>query len=665
MERLEPLLALIAQHPGWAIAFIGFASFFDALLLLGFLMPSYLLLLGIGALISIDALPLWPALVAASAGAAAGDLLNYWLGRRYLERWVAHPRMTRFADSVARTRAFFQRRGVLTLIVARIIGPTRPIGPMIAGAAEMPLLRFGLVLAISCPLWSALYVLPGVAIGASLQLAAEVGTRLALLLLATIVLAAGLFWLASIVVRLCGFRAERWLQALLAWSARHRRLGWLPRWLADPRYPETPALLMVAVLLLALAWVGLLASWGLARDTPMGVDALVHRQLTSLHTPWGLEIARWVGHLGDTPVMLASAAAAVITLAALGRGRAAAHAVAALAFGGAIALGLAQGLRIGAPVDYYTGVAGRSYGGAELVLTCVVYGLLPLLLARPRDADRNLIYYRLAVTFPGLIAAAQLYLGQQWLSIALGALGIGGLWMLALGIGYRRHRIQPVPARRFLPPVALSFAVAVVVLEPAPLPMADRPAPAPLSTAQWWAEDWKRLPLARREGGGSGEPLVLQWRAEAEDRDAALRASGWTIAPPLTASSALRTLAASTPAAALPVPPQPLGLQAPQAMFQRPARAAGARIVLRLWRAPATADGTPLWLGSLSRLGERRVLGLLRLPYTEAVALPPDDWLSGIPDTRRRRIPAQRIPRDSRGPDPGLLLLQTPDASRP
>lgn len=665
METLEPLLEAIARYPGWAIAFIAFASFFDALLLLGFLVPSYLLLLGIGALISIDALPLWPTLIAATVGAAAGDALNYWLGRRYLDRWVAHPRMTRFADSVARTRAFFRRRGALALIVARIVGPTRPIGPMIAGAANMPLLRFGLVLAVSCPLWATLYILPGVALGASLQLAAEVGTRLVLLLLGTIVLAAGLFWLANVVVRLCGFHAERWLHDLLAWSARHRRLGWLPRWLADPRYPETPALLLIALLLLALGWLGLLASWGATRDMPLAVDALIHRQMTALHTPWGLEIARWIAHLGDAPVMLASATAAIITLTALRRGRAAAHAVAALAFGGAIALGLAQGLRVGAPVDYYTGVTARSYGGADLVLTCVVYGLLPLLLARPHGADRNLIYYRLAVTIPGLIVAAQLYLGQQWLSIAAGALGLGVLWMLTLGIGYRRHRIQPVPARRFLPPIAMSFVVAVVVLEPAPLPLPDRKVSEPLTTEQWWAEAWQRLPLARQEGRGSGEPLVLQWRAEAEVRDAALRAAGWSTAPAFAPDSALRTLAASTPTGVLPVPPQPLGLQAPQAMFQHPARTPGTRIILRLWRAPATVDGTPLWLGSLSRLGERRVLGLLRLPYTEAVALPPDDWMAGIPDTRRRWIAAERIPRDSRGPDPGLLLLQTPDASRP
>ena len=654
MERLEPLLALIAQHPGWAVGFVAFASFFDTLLLIGFLMPSYLLLLGIGALISIEALPLWPTLFAATAGAAAGDALNYWLGRRYLERWVAHPRMTRLADSVAHTRAFFRRRGALALIVARIVGPTRPLGPMIAGAAHMPLLRFAAILAVSCPLWTAVYVLPGVAIGASLQLAAEVGTRLVLLLVGAIVLALGLYWLASVLARLGGFYAERWLQGLLAWSAHHRRLGWLPRWLADPRYPETPALLIVAVLLLALAWLGLLAGWGLARDVPPGVDLLTYRQLTALHTPWGLEIARWVAHLGDTPVMLVCAAAAIITLAALGRGRAAAHALAALGFGGIIALSLTQGLRIGAPVDGYAGAAARGYRGADLILTCVVYGLLPLLLARPHEADRNLLYYRLAVTLPGLIAAAQLYLGQQWLSIAAGALAVGALWMLTLGIGYRRHRIQPVPARRFLPPMLLSFAAAVVVLEPAPLPTPATDTPRPMTAEQWWAEGWRQLPLARREGGG--EPLVLQWRAELGARDAALLADR---------RGALRTLAASTPAAELPVPPQPLGLQPPQAMFQRAARDGDARIVLRLWRAPATVDATPLWLGSLSRLGERRVLGLLRLPYTEAVALPPDPWLAELEDTRRRQITAARIPRDSGGPDPGLLLLQTPDPSRP
>ncbi|MGB0213581.1 MAG: DedA family protein [Algiphilus sp.] len=62
---------------------------------------------------------MWPSVLAAAVGAALGDAFNYWLGRRYLEQWSAHRRMARFRHSMARTRAFFQRRGVLALVVAR------------------------------------------------------------------------------------------------------------------------------------------------------------------------------------------------------------------------------------------------------------------------------------------------------------------------------------------------------------------------------------------------------------------------------------------------------------------------------------------------------------------------------------------------------------------
>ncbi|MCK5770312.1 VTT domain-containing protein [Algiphilus sp.] len=666
MDRLQPLLDWIALHPGWAIALLAITSFVDAMLLVGFLMPSYLLLLGVGALISLDALALWPSVLAAAVGAALGDAFNYWLGRRYLEQWSAHRRMARFRHSMARTRAFFQRRGVLALVVARLFGPTRPMGPMIAGAAPMPVPRFALWTAISCLLWAMLYILPGVAIGASLQLAAEVATRLALLLIAIIVLAAGLFWLASVFARIFGYHAERHLHGLLAWSARHRRLGLLPRWLADPRYPETPALLLIALMLLAAGWAGLVLTWGWSRDTPLAVDVLVYRQLSLLHTPWGLAIARCVAQLAELPVLMATATAMVITLLALRRGRAAAHALAAFAFGGIIAAGLSLGLRAAEPVAYYAGTASRPSNGGDLIMASVVFGLLPALLARHGDADRNLVYYRVCAVLLGLVAAAQLYLGQQWFSVATGCLGIGILWMLALGIGYRRHRMQPVPVRRFLPPVALSFAVAAITLWPSPPAAPDAGPEGTIDAASWWTDGWRSLPMLRDEGGGHlHQPLVVQWRGEAGAVAAALRADGWTRATTLNWESALRTLSPSAPIEALPVPPQPLNVQLPAAMYQKPVPDGAALTVLRLWRAPLTVGDTPLWLGTLSRLEARGVLGVLRLPYTARSALPPEAWLAGLPGTRIRAIDPSAIPQTPAPRQAGLLLLQTPDPRRP
>ncbi|MGB0213022.1 hypothetical protein, partial [Algiphilus sp.] len=95
---------------------------------------------------------------------------------------------------------------------------------------------------------------------------------------------------------------------------------------------------------------------------------------------------------------------------------------------------------------------------------------------------------------------------------------------------------------------------------------------------------------------------------------------------------------------ALPVPPQPLNVQLPAAMYQKPVPDGAALTVLRLWRAPLTVGDTPLWLGTLSRLEARGVLGVLRLPYTARSALPPEAWLAGLPGTRIRAIDPSAIP---------------------
>ncbi|MEQ9012725.1 VTT domain-containing protein [Algiphilus sp.] len=659
MEHLQPLFDWIAAHPEAALGLLAFAAFFDALLLIGFLLPSYLVLLGIGALIALDALSLWPAVLATAAGAALGDAFNYWLGQRYLDRLTAHRRMARFRQTVMRTRAFFHRRGGLALVASRLFGPTRPVGPMIAGAAPMPPLRFAAWTVFSCLLWALVFILPGVALGASLQLAAEVATRLVLVLIGLIALIGGITWVTTVLVRFSTFHAERWLQDLMAWSAHHRRLGLLPRWLADPRYPETPALLLIALLLLAVGWTGLQLSWGPARDAPMALDVAVYRQMAALQTPWAVDIAAAIAHLGDLTVVLTTSTALVITLFALRRGRAAAHVLAALGFAGIISLGLSRGLQAADPADFFAGATTRAYSGADLILTCALFGLLPLLLARPGGTPLSLFYYRIAFTMPALIAAAQLYVGRQWASVAIGCLVLGGLWMLALGIGYRRHRRQTVLARRLLPPVVMSFVAAAVVLWPenlrqtAPLPDAQ-----PVAHAQWWAaglpsellDPAQRSPFDRLR-------IQLQWRASEAARDRVLREAGWVPTTPWSSASALRTLSMRTPITQLPLPPRQYGLRLPEAMFQRPGKQADRLVVLYLWRAPATVAQQPVWLGSLQFVTTRRLLGVIRVPYTEGEAPSAERWLGALPDTQLRRIAGAAGSRSDT--DPPLLLHTT------
>jgi len=643
MERFQPLFDWIAAYPEAALGLLAFAAFFDALLLIGFLLPSYLVLLGVGALIAVDALSLWPAVLATAAGAAAGDAFNYWLGQRYLDRLTAHRRMARFRQTVKRTRAFFHRRGGLALVASRLFGPTRPVGPMIAGAEPMAPVRFAAWTLFSCILWALVYILPGVAIGASLQLAAEVATRLVLVLLGVLALVGGVAWITTVVVRFSTFYAERWLQDLMAWSAHHRRLGLLPRWLADPRYPETPALLLIAFILLAVGWTGLQLSWGPTRDAPMALDILVYRQMAALQTPWGVDIARAIAHLGDIAVVLTASTALVVTLFALHRGRAAGHVLAALGFAGIISLGLTRGLQAADPTDFFAGATARDYSGADLILTCALFGLLPLLLARPGGAAISLLYYRIAFVMPCLIAAAQLYVGRQWASVAIGCLGLGALWMLALGIGYRRHRRQPVLARRLLPPVVMSFVAAALVLWPESAPdTTPAPEAQPVAYETWW-EQGLPAPLldANTRGSFDPPPVQLQWLADGQARDRVLTAAGWEATTPWSWPAALRTLSMRTSLSDLPLPPRQRGLRLPEAMFQHETDQPGRLAVLYLWRAPATVDQTPLWLGTLQFVRARRILGVIRVPYTERIAPDAAPWLRSLPDTRLRRLPQE------------------------
>ncbi|MHA7833919.1 MAG: DedA family protein [Algiphilus sp.] len=660
MERFQPLFDWIAAHPEAALGLLAFAAFFDTLLLVGFLLPSYLVLLGIGALIALDALSLWPAVLATAAGAALGDAFNYWLGRRYLDRLTAHRRMARFRETVTRTRAFFHRRGGLALVASRLFGPTRPVGPMIAGAAPMPPLRFAAWTVFSCLLWALVFILPGVALGASLQLAAEVATRLVLVLIGLIALVGGIAWITTVLVRFSTFHAERWLHDLMAWSAHHRRLGLLPRWLADPRYPETPALLLIALLLLTVGWTGLQLSWGPARDAPLALDIAVYRQMAALQTPWAVDIAKAIAHLGDVTVVLTTSTALVITLFALRRGRAAAHVLAALGFAGIISLGLSRGLQAADPADFFQGATSQAYSGADLILTCALFGLLPLLLARPGGTPLNLFYYRVAFTMPALIAAAQLYIGRQWASVALACLALGAVWMLTLGIGYRRHRRQPVLARRLLPPVVMSFVAAAAVLWPEELRQSTPlPEPQPVALAQWRHSG---LPTELLDptprGPFDGPPVAIQWRATAAARDRALMAAGWEATTPWSWASALRTLSMRTPITELPLPPRQRGLRLPEAMFQKDTAQKDRLAVLYLWRAPATVEREPVWLGTLQFVTTRRVLGVLRVPYTEAHAPEADRWLSTLPDTQLHRI-APDIEAASDGGRPLLLHTTT------
>ena len=623
-DWVQPLLDWVAQHPSWALLIIVAVSFADALFLLGFLFPSPVILFGVGALIALNALDLWPALVCAAIGAMLGDLLNFAIGARYGKRILSTNFAERYRESIGSARRFFYRHGAKGIILGRLIGLIRPLVPAVAAASGMRLLTFMLWDVVACSVWAIAFTFPGIAVGASLHLAAEIATRFALLLMFAFALVWTLLFLTRIVARYAQHHAEVWVVWLLRWSGRHRRFGRLGAWLADPDQPETPALLILAGLFLIAGWLGLGLIWLLLRGHPQPIDAIVYQTLSDLHAPWGRIAASWITVLGDVPVMLVSAAAAFVTLLWLRQGRAAAHLAAGVAFGAVIAVGLYAGVQIAEPAQFYgEGAAHSRFLGSDLILTTVVYGLIPVLLSVGRSDRTRTRYYGIAVAMVGLITASQLYLGLQWFSTAAFAVAIGLLWTLVLAVGYRRHNARRVPGRRFFMPVFVSFVVAVVLFAPlrAHAPGLPGLPPQQMSAQHWLRGGFGELPAYRGDiASHHSQPLNLQWRGQLGDIRSALLAADWREPVHLTPVTALRMLASETVLSDLPVLPQIHNGRHPDLVLTRvrehDRQQTPREAVLRLWASGWSADGLPLWVGGVTTQSAAALVYLLQVPVT-------------------------------------------------
>ena len=218
MESLpfQPLLDWVGQNPHLSGAVVFAIAAAESLVVVGILVPGVAMMLGIGTLVGLDALPLWPTLFWAAAGAAVGDGAGYWLGHHYDKQLRHLWPMTRYPELIPKGERFFQRHGGISVLFGRFVGPVRSIIPAVAGMMHMPPTRFYLVNILSAMAWAPVVILPGVAFGASLSLASEVALRFAELLGGAILLLWFIGWLLK---RLLGrFIARGVLRAYLIFN---------------------------------------------------------------------------------------------------------------------------------------------------------------------------------------------------------------------------------------------------------------------------------------------------------------------------------------------------------------------------------------------------------------------------------------------------------------
>ena len=188
MEHLvQPTLAFIAAHAGWAFAVMFVTAFGELFVFLSLLFPGTSLLVAAGALMATGTLPYFPVLAGAVIGATLGDTVSFWIGRRFGPALARVWPFTRNPELLPRGIRFFARYGGLSVFVGRFFGPLRAVVPLAAGIMRMPSNYFWIANLGSALVWAPMLILVGDGVG---KLGARlIGTEhLVLLVLAAVVL---------------------------------------------------------------------------------------------------------------------------------------------------------------------------------------------------------------------------------------------------------------------------------------------------------------------------------------------------------------------------------------------------------------------------------------------------------------------------------------------
>ncbi|MCL4369160.1 MAG: VTT domain-containing protein [Actinobacteria bacterium] len=143
--------------------------FAESGLFFGFFLPGDSLLLTAGLLASRGALQLPILLLTLAPAAVLGDNVGYWFGKK-----VGPPIFSRESSLFFRrknllaARAFYERHGGKTIILARFMPFIRTFAPIVAGAVEMEYRRFFFFNLVGGILWAVGVTLAGYFLGETL-----------------------------------------------------------------------------------------------------------------------------------------------------------------------------------------------------------------------------------------------------------------------------------------------------------------------------------------------------------------------------------------------------------------------------------------------------------------------------------------------------------------
>lgn len=607
LDFLQPLLDWINQHPAWAAVFVFLVAFTESLAIVGLFVPGVVLMFGIGTLVALGTIEFWPTLWLAVAGAVAGDGLSFWLGIHFKDQLRKFWPFKRYPALFQKGESFFLRHGGKSILFGRFVGPVRPIIPVTAGMLGMSAWKFVFVNVLSALAWAPAYLLPGIVFGASIGLAAEVGSRLAIMVVLLLVLLWLSFWLMKRIYNFLAPRAAELADRLISWGRNHKHMGQITAAIVDPQQPEIKGLSILAVCLLGLAiLIFTLFNYFSPGPSLSRLDGGLYHLLQELRTPWVDHLMTAITQLGDTIVQIALVGCLLVWLLIKRHYLAAGHWLAAALFGMVMTVLLKQTVQVPRPNDIYQGVMAFSFPSAHSVNASCIFGFLAVLIARELKPQWRWLCYASAMLIIFSIAFSRLYLGAHWFSDVAGGLLLGLAWVLVLGVAYRRHiapSIKPAGLIGIPLLVLLSFGSWHVSTthEQQMQRYALQHHIQTMDFNNWLDTGWQQLPAYRIDTLGiQSQPLNLQWAGPLDELKSHLQALDWQEPAAVTPSSALYWLKPDASLEELvPLPHVHDGRYASLIL-----ELIEQNLIIKLWPADYELGDSnqPLWLGYIGKL---------------------------------------------------------------
>lgn len=617
-EHFTAIITFLHNHPHWGGVFAFLAAFTETLAVIGSFVPGSITMTIVGALAGSAVIPLYTAFICATAGAFSGDLLSYWIGYRYkhwvLTRWPLknHPQW------ITRCEDFFARHGGKSVIIGRFIAPMRSLVPMVAGILNMRPMPFIPIVFVSALLWTIVYLIPGILLGAlSVETPPSITTEFILITIGIVVGLWLISWLMSISFRITRNTLNRGLTHW--WSKQSHKRTYLWQIFAPMSDPNDYSPLVLCLLAFMTSCIFIVISYQVSTHTGIyHINAPVQSLARSIHFDWLSALMIGISMIGgDKHVWIIVELAVTIWLISSRQWWALFCWVLLIALVIISVTGFKTLIAMPRPEGLMVQKTSFSYPSGHTTLALTVPCFLMVLIASQLKQYRW-IPYALAVTIALLVPLSRVYLTVHWFADIIGGIFLGLTLLFLITALYYRGPYTRLHVKPFMLTIGSIWLFVFILYGWVPIPWIHHSArfsrfqyeyqlawpSGSFTFRRWWdSQASEALPTYRNNRlGYPVEPFNFYWLGELDQLKSTLLKHQWKPLPKGEDwRSLLKRYALHRQNQRLPILPQLYQNHRPVLLMLRSNNNDAPKLILRLWPSGyQIRDRThPLWIGTV------------------------------------------------------------------